>query len=602
MKQSAPNPEAGKASHRAMSARWRQRWHHWRSLSLRDAWWELLNLWESHRGFRRLTYAILALAVVGAGVRYAAYPRWQRHNAVKIARQWLDAGKLHQAARAIQEALDADPDNPDLWPLAAECARLSKDTDRTLYADQEAVRVAPANADLRFMWASDALLANQIETAQRVLGEVPAESLDRSAWGQRLAGEIARRTGRYDDARQYFLKAIGIEGALPVNAVPLGLVMLTHGNSADQDRGREILQQWAGDPTWGSVSLRALLGDALKRNDHPAMLRWGNALRVHPRCTVGDLPNCLLALSRADETTFRQVLSQLETKYAASAADAAQLLGWLNQIGRAQEALTWSRTLPDATTRQPPVVVMVAESLRQTGDWQALQDWTHTGDWGSNIDLIRLAYGLLAARRGQQTGLADELWQSLQTRAAENGGRALFAADNLYAWGLEDEATTLLWKASAQAGVAYQALGTLARHYQVKRDADGQYRAFRQLHSLRAQDPAIANNYAFFAALTGKVQPAIETLARENHEQDPGNGTFCATYAFVLLMQRRPAEAMAVIRPVAPHWQQSPAVAFAYGLALAQTGDKDQARRILNTLNPNALTRTEVELILSALN
>ena len=56
--------------------------------------------------------------------------------------------------------------------------------------------------------------------------------------------------------------------------------------------------------------------------------------------------------------------------------------------------------------------------------------------------------------------------------------------------------------AGQEGQVATEALGSLARHYQTHRDAEGQYRVFRQLHLLRPQDRAVGNNFAFFAALT----------------------------------------------------------------------------------------------------
>jgi len=99
---------------------------------------------------------------------------------------------------------------------------------------------------------------------------------------------------------------------------------------------------------------------------------------------------------------------------------------------------------------------------------------------------------------------------------------------------------------------------TLARHYRVQRDATGQYLAFRRLHSLRPQDPAIANNYAFFAALTGKDSSVARKLADEIHAADAADQTYRATLAFVLLKQDRPTESLNLLRPVATQWKLSP--------------------------------------------
>jgi predicted Zn-dependent protease len=164
-----------------------------------------------------------------------------------------------------------------------------------------------------------------------------------------------------------------------------------------------------------------------------------------------------------------------------------------------------------------------------------------------------------------------------------------------------DEALTLLWVAADKPGVALEALGTLARHYQTQRDAAGQYRVFRRLHTLRAQDDSIANNFAFFAAVTENDFASAEAIARENHARFPDSAAYLSTYAFVLTMQNRADEAQALLRPLAGDWQKSPGVAFAYGLALAGSGRKAEARPLLESINASTLTTREAELIAAAL-
>ena len=57
------------------------------------------------------------------------------------------------------------------------------------------------------------------------------------------------------------------------------------------------------------------------------------------------------------------------------------------------------------------------------------------------------------------------------------------------------EAEALWWRAAGQEGkIATEALGSLARHYQVQRDAEGQYRVFRQLNLLQPGNAAVGNN------------------------------------------------------------------------------------------------------------
>jgi predicted Zn-dependent protease len=173
----------------------------------------------------------------------------------------------------------------------------------------------------------------------------------------------------------------------------------------------------------------------------------------------------------------------------------------------------------------------------------------------------------------------------------------LFAADLIYAWGWRDDGVTLLWIAADEPGSAVLALGTLLRHFQGQRDAEGQYRVYARLHGLRMQDVGIANNFAYFAILTGNKTASLEQLVREDHERDPANRVYLATYAFWLCEANRAADALRLLQPVADGWQDSPPVAFAYGLALAGTGQKAEARKVLGSLNAGLQTTQEAALI-----
>jgi predicted Zn-dependent protease len=571
------------------------------AFDLRDGWWRFLDAWETHRALRRSVYASLTLIAVVGVLWFWAYPWWTERNAISMARQWLDANRLDHAGEAVQQALAKAPERPEVWQLAAELARRQKNPALAVDYSRQAAQLVPGDPGLVLAWATDALLANQTDAAERALATLSAPVIAGSAPAQRIAGEIARRRVQLTLARDHFETALRLDGPVAIDEVPLGTILIHSRDPAERQRGLALLTRWATDREWGANALRTLLGDALDRDDRPAMLRWAEALRVHPRCTLGDIPNCLRALSLADETGFATVLAVLEKTSAANAGLAARLIEWLNQIGRSTEAAQWVKGLPPALTHNPPVLVVAAESLRLSSQWEALGTWVNDGNWSGDVDFLRLVYGLQASRKLGQTTRADELWRTLQARAQTNGVQALFAADALYAWGWPDDGLTLLWMAADQPRTTLEALGTLARHYQVRRDGEGQYRAFRRLHSLRAQDEGIANNFAFFAALTGKDPVEADEVARRNFGHDSHNLIYRSTYAFVLLSQNHAAEALTLLEPVARDWKKSPPLALVYGLALAGTGRKEEAGPVLNSLDPATLTTQEVAMIKQAL-
>jgi predicted Zn-dependent protease len=118
---------------------------------------------------------------------------------------------------------------------------------------------------------------------------------------------------------------------------------------------------------------------------------------------------------------------------------------------------------------------------------------------------------------------------------------------------------------------------------------------------LRPQDDAVTNNFLFFAVLTGNRDQQALQLAHENMQRNPGNVTYLATYAYVLVARNRASEALRLIDPLVAKAGNSPAMQFAYGLALAGVGQKEKAQSALHTLDPGTLTTREVELIQTAL-
>jgi len=583
-------------------SRWQRTWARLAAFRLRDAWWLLLDTWESRADFRRAAYALLAATVVVLVLVLWVRPRWAERNAIKIAREWVASGHYQYALDAVKTALEVAPDNPEPWQIAADLARLAGQKEKAVaYAHQAAI-LAPGNPDLVLGWAAEALRAELPEETERALARLTADQLAASAHAQRLLGELARRRGRLTEARDHFASALRLDGPVAVDEVPLGLILLNATDPAERQRGLDLLARWSADRDWGATALRSLLQDALLRRERAPLLRWAEALRINPGCTLADMANCLLALSRADETRFAAVLAAMEKDHAVSPAAAAQLLSWLNQIGRSAEAVRWLPSLPASGLLRPPVAVAAAEALRQTGDWTGLQALIRDRDWGPDAEFLRWTYGLQAAHMQGDTVKAEELWRTLYSHAELNSVHALFAASTLYSWGRVPEAEALWWRAAAAEGkVAIDALGSLARHYQVLRDAEGQYRVFRQLHLLQPQNPAISNNFAFFAALTGREQRLAEQAARDNLAREPNNALYLATCSFVLLAEGQADAAERMLRPRAADAAGSPALAFAYGLALAGTGRKPEAHVLLDRLPPESLTIREVEMIKAAL-
>lgn len=569
--------------------------------------WALLDFLDARPVLKRTLLIGVPVLVVAAGFGAWGYQQWARTNSIRIARQWLDAGRLDRAGIAVQNALAAEPGLPDPWRLASELAWKKGSRPASAEYAKKAAVISRYQAGDVLAWAEASILSDdaaQAKEAEACLDPAFARASPRAL---RLAGEIARRGENPADAREKFHAALEADTkagskSLAVDEVPLGIVCLQTGSSDDRTRGQDLLARWASDPYWGAEALRALLADAVAHGERGAAARWAESLRAHPRCTLGDIPACLQALADSDPARYQAMLAPLEQRSRSSPAEAAQLLGWLTQIGQGAEAVRWGGSLDQAAARRPPIAPGFAEALRATRRWADLQAWVGQGDWGPKLGFLQWAYGMVAARQLGDEPKANSLWQTLYANGRSSADHALFAGDLMYAWGYPKEATALLWAAADRPDMAYQALGTLARLYQVRRDASGQCRAFARLNEMRPSDRDIANNYAYFAALTdGGSQTRIERIAEENYAHEPGNVTYLSTYAFVLVWEGKAPRALALMEPVAGGWRKSPAVAFAYGAALAGVGRKSEAKEVFDSLNPRGLGPQETGWIRAAL-
>ena len=573
----------------------------------REYLWALLDLLDARPALKKaLLIGVPALAVA-AGLGVWGYGQWARSNSIRIARQWLDANRLDRAGVAVQEALATEPGLPDPWSLASELAWRKGNRPASVEYAKRAAELSRFQAEFVLSWGEAAILADDSGQAQEAVTHLDPAFARASPRALRLDGEIARRDRRFGDARERFQAALDADigaGAksAAVDEVPLGIACLQTGSAGDRVRGQALLAKWAPNPDWGAEALRALLADAVAHREQEATARLAEGLRMHPRCTLGDLPVCLQALAGSDPPRYGTVLASLEDQSRASPNNAAQLLGWLTQIGQGAEAVRWGESLDPAAASKPPVAQSIAEALRATGRWADLRAWVDHADWGPDLGFVGLAYGMTAARHVGDEARADSFWKGLFADGSRGAAHALFAGDLLYSWGYPKEAEELLWAAADRPDLAYQALGTLARLYQVRRDAEGQYRAFGRLNAMRPADRRIANNYAYFAAVTGQGNRGrIEQIAEANFTNEPDNVVYRSTYAFVLVWAGEEARAMSLLEPVKGDWRKSHAVAFAYGAALASQGRKAEAKEVFESLDARALDPQETEWIRTAL-
>ena len=572
-----------------------------RHLDIRFPIWDFLNALESSRALRIKIYIAAGAVALAAGAGIWLYPAWRQGNSIRVAAQWIKAGKMDRASDALRDAVRLAPNRSETWAVAAIFEIRLGHLDSATNCIARAAQLEPGNIELKYEWAAISLLAARLGEAGKALSGVPEEVKAKSAYAQRLEGELARLSNQMGPARRHFDAAVRLDGQpLPNDEVPLGVVLLSSPRQDERDRGRTLLEKWAPDPLWGVNALRALLSEAQSRSDSPAVVRYAEELRVHPARNPNDVVDCLGALEKADAGRFEPALAETEQAFAFDLGSTANLVGWLSLHNRTAEAVRWVQTLPRDFSHTPPVVYALAEALRVANDWKGLREWTKPGAWSNELNYVREAYSMNAARHLGDKAQADAIWVHLVSSAPSHSGEAYFLAGEVYVWGWNAEAEKLWWITADLPGLTMNSLGMLTRYYDRERNADGMYRVFARMHGLHQDDPIVSNNFSYLAALTGNNPILAEQVARDLAQRFPNDPAYWATYAFTLHANGNTARALAILEPRAAAAASSSPFAFTYGLVLSASGRKAEARAALAHVKTTALTTRELQLLNAA--
>src|SRR5207245_10833357 len=122
-------------------------------------------------------------------------------------------------------------------------------------------------------------------------------------------------------------------------------------------QARNLLEQLTQAPQFRTVALRALLTDAVDRNDLPAADRFVQQLQMSPEVSFGDYLLCLNFYRKLDPKKFDALLEKVKPVAARNPVELGMLMDWMNENGLASEVVKWMDKLPDATTAKPTAAI-----------------------------------------------------------------------------------------------------------------------------------------------------------------------------------------------------------------------------------------------------
>ena len=501
------------------------------------------------------------------------------------------------AIQSAEKALEIHRDSLPAFYVLAEATEKQNRIDTVGWRAQIA-RLVPNSIDSQLNLASAALRFGELDTARKALERVSPNDRDKAAYHV-VAGWLARAQGDEAGLLEHFASAVKQEPTNDLYQFNLAVLQIKAADAGKNEQARATLQRLTKVPQFRAGALRALLNDAVERDDLAAADALAQELQMSPQVTFGDYLLCLSLYRKLDEKKFGALLEKVKPVAARNIADLGLLMDWMNNNGMAADVLKWSEKLKGDLTSQPPAAVAVAEAFAEVKNWSRLKRWTRSGSW-NNSDYVRLAYQAFAARQSRQTGSEAEfnsLWRSAENAANDEPQRELHLARLATKWNLLVEAEQLWLRVAKNSPMRREALDALSRIYRTNNDLPNLYRTLQRLHENSPADSAAAANYARLALLLEQNAAEGHRVAKEAYDRAPNEVNCALTYAFSLYGLGRTAEGVEIIKKLPNDQLHDPHAAVYVAVLLLDENQADAAKEYIDTARRGPIFPEEKKLL-----
>jgi predicted Zn-dependent protease len=481
-----------------------------------------------------------------------AYRGWRESSLLKRAVDLMAKEDFDGATRAAREVLQIDHDSIAAFHILADASEKQNRPETVAWRAQIA-RLEPGSLDSQLNLASAALRFGRLDTARKALEMVPAAQRDRGAYHV-VAGWLARAQGNDADVEMHFAAAVAQEPGNDLYQFNLAVLRIRSPVPEKNDEARQVLERLKGVPAYRAGSLRALLSDAIQRNDLERADSLAQDLQMSQQVTFSDYLLCLEFYRKLDQKKFSSLLEKVKPVAARSPVDMALLMDWLNKNGLGAEVLKWMEKLPPEHTTVPPPAIAIADAFADARNWSRLKRWTRSGAWGDS-EYLRLAYQAYSSKQARQSSSDAEfssLWHSAERAAADQPEGELNLARLASKWNLSAEAEQLWLRVSKEAPLRREGLDALFRIYRANNDLPNLYRIAQKLHENSPNEPALAANYARLALLVDQNPAEGHRVAKETYDHAPDDVNVAMTYAFSLYTLGRTAEGVEIMKKLPP--------------------------------------------------
>jgi len=542
-----------------------------------------------------------ALGLIFLSYGSKVYKSWHEARLLQRASSMLQQQDYSGAIRSAEKALEIHRDSLAAFYILAEATEKQNRIETVAWRAQIA-RLVPNRLDNQLNLASAALRFGELDTARKALERVPPNDREKAAYHV-VAGWLARAQGDEAGLLEHFAAAVKQDPGNDLYQFNLAVLQIKSADPEKNDKARSTLQRLAKVPQFRAGALRALLNDAVERNDLAAADALAQELQMSPQVTFTDYLLCLNFYRKLDEKKFAALLEKVKPVATRNASDLGLLMDWMNNNGMAAEVLKWTEKLDAERTTKPPASVAVAEAFAEVKNWSRLKRWTRGGSWNES-DYIRLAYQAFAARQSRQSGAEAEfnsLWRSAEKAANDEPPRELNLARLATKWNLLVEAEQLWLRVAKNNPMRREALDALSRIYRTNNDLPNLYRTMQRLHESSPAEPAAAANYARLALLLDQNAAEGHRVAKEAYDRAPTDVNCAVTYAFSLYGLGRTTEGLEIIKKLPNDQLHDPHASVYVAVLLLDENQVDAAKEYIDTAQRGPIFVEEKKLLDEAL-
>ena len=563
-------------------------------------------MFQRQPGKRRLVVAIAGLAIsflVGLFfVSYGSklYENWRERRLLEKATTLLQQGNLSHAAQMAQDLARRHPDSLPALSILADAAERQNLEEAVAWRERIAL-LLPKDQESQLNLASAALRFGKIDLAREALNRVPPSDRDSAAFHV-VAGWLARAEGNFAEQEEQFAAAVKKEPKNDLYQFNLAALQIRSNDAEKSKNARDTLERLSTTAPYRTGALRALLNDAVERNDRTAADSFAQQLQMSPEVTFGDYLLCLNFYRKLDEKKFRQLLEKVKPFAARNASDLASLIEWMNQNGLAGDVVKWVDKLPPARLSSPPASVAVADAYATVKNWSRLKRWTRTGNWG-DAEYLRLAYGAVAERHLRsgndsttKSGF-ETLWQSATELSQDVPDHELMLARLATKWQLANQAEELWGRVEDNPTMRREALDNLRQLYRAKDETTKLYAVLQRLHESSPNETPITADLARLGLNLGEKPEISHQLAKEAYDRAPNEVNCAVTYAFSLHRLGRNAEAFAIVQSLAPNQLHDSHAAVYVALVLVEGSELEAAKDYIAAAENSKLYPEEKKLL-----